>query len=95
MQVKVIFHCLYRELAGVTYKYLELPEKTTLLDLVREMEMIYGRELTGQLIDYEKNEIWSQMALAVNGRIISDLDKFTYCLNENDEIIFLPPALGG
>jgi len=95
MRAKLVYHGSYREVTGTKQEYIELPEKANLLDLLKKLEILYGRELTGQLIDYEKNEIWSLMAIAVNGKILSDLNKFTYSLFENDEIIFLPPALGG
>jgi len=95
MRVKVVFHGSYREVTGFKEKYFQLPENANLLDLLKKLESLYGRELTGQLIDYKKNEIWSLMAIAVNGKILSNINKFNCPLNENDEIIFLPPALGG
>ncbi|MDN5324067.1 MAG: sulfur-carrier protein [Clostridia bacterium] len=95
MRVKLVFHGSYREVTGTQQECIELPEKANLLDLLKKLEELYGKELTGQLINYEKNEVWPLMAIAVNGKILSDLNKFTYSLFENDEVIFLPPALGG
>lgn len=95
MKVKLVFHGSYREITGVREKYLELNENSTINDLLQKLELIYGKELTSQLIDYESDKTWSLMAIAVNGVIMNDVKKFAMSLKESDEIIFLPPALGG
>ena len=93
MRVKVVFHGCYAEITGIKEEYLEIPDKADLLYLLKELEGAYGKELTGQLIDFDENEIWSLMAVAVNGKILNDLARFDCPLNEKDEIVFLPPAM--
>ncbi|QNB45187.1 hypothetical protein BR63_01925 [Thermanaerosceptrum fracticalcis] len=96
MLIKVIFHGTYKEITGIRERYLDLKKDTTLSDLLTELELIYGEQLINQLIDCEHDDVWSLMAIAVNGTILSDKSKFREIrLNENDEIVFLPPALGG
>lgn len=95
MQVKVVFHGAYRSITNIQEKQVELPEKANLNTLLEILEKEYGRKLTGQLIDYEKAEVWSLMSIAVNGNILNNLEKFDMVLQESDQIIFLPPALGG
>ena len=95
IRIKVVFHGSYREVTGLKKRYFELPEKANLFELLKTLEEHYGREFTGQLIDYKKHEIWPLMAIAVNGNILSNINKFNCFLKENDEIIFLSPSLGG
>ncbi|KJS87544.1 MAG: hypothetical protein JM58_04200 [Peptococcaceae bacterium BICA1-8] len=95
MQVKVVFHGSYQSVSNIREKQVKLPEKASLYDLIEILEEEYGRKLTGQLIDYENTEVWSLMAIAVNGKILNKLEKFYIELKDNDDIIFLPPAIGG
>jgi len=94
IQVKVVFHGMYRIISGTRVIHLKL-KNVTLNDLLIELENLYGKELTGQLINFETGEVWPLMAVAINGQISSDKDGFNIKLMEGDEIVFLPPALGG
>ena len=95
MKVKVIYHGLYREITGVREEIVTLKEGSTVKVLLDVLENKYGSDLTGQLINFETGQVWSLMALAVNGTIINSDKLYSKLLMNYDEIIFLPPALGG
>ncbi|GAB6154627.1 hypothetical protein JCM17380_33770 [Desulfosporosinus burensis] len=95
MKVKVMYHGLYREITGVKEEIVTLKEGSSIKVLLDVLENKYGSDLTGQLIDFETGKIWSLMALAINGTIINSDKLYSKLLMNNDEIILLPPALGG
>jgi molybdopterin synthase catalytic subunit/molybdopterin synthase sulfur carrier subunit len=81
MKVKVRFLANYRELVGGSEKPLELPESATVGLLLDELYQTFP------LLGKHREEV----IVSVNKKQAPERQK----LHEGDEVILLPPAIGG
>lgn len=95
ISISVIFLGNYRLITGEAKVEITLPVEATINDLLSTLVNRYGDELHDHLIEPGTGKMWTLMALAVNGEIISSSEKFSRRLQEGDEVVFLPPAFGG
>lgn len=95
INISVVFLGNYRLITGEAKVEIDLPAETTISDLLNILVNRYGDELRDHLIEPGTGKMWTLMALAINGEIISSSEKFSRCLQEGDEVVFLPPAFGG
>ncbi|MQL50758.1 hypothetical protein GFC01_00370 [Desulfofundulus thermobenzoicus] len=93
--ISVVFQGNYRLLTGQGRVEIQLPQGSSVNDLIAYLADRYGGDLRDQLIDPGTGKVWSLMALAVNGKILNSVEKFSLILKTGDEVLFLPPALGG
>lgn len=95
VKIFAVFLGYYRLIVGQGKVELQLPEGSSVKDLIDKLAALYGGDFREQLIDPGTGQVWSLMALAVNGEIINNVEKFSRLLKTGDEVLFLPPALGG
>lgn len=81
-----------REIFGGTgVLYLDLPEGSTIEDLLRRLEERYASRLDfGRLIGENPN-----VKVLVNGREITYLNGLRTRLRDGDSVAFVPPVAGG
>jgi len=81
-----------REIFGGTgMLYLELPEGSTIEDLLKKLEEQYGSRLDiSRLVGENPN-----VKVLVNGREIMYLDGLRTRLRDGDSVAFIPPVAGG
>jgi len=81
-----------REIFGGTgMLYLELPEGSTIEDLLKKLEEQYGSRLDiSRLVGENPN-----VKVLVNGREIMYLDGLRTKLRDGDSVAFIPPVAGG
>jgi len=81
MQVIVSFYSYLKDLTGCSRVDQEMPEKSTLDDLMRKMGERFPR----------LNPMWASILVAVG----ADYQNRAYILKNGDEISFFPPVQGG
>ena len=81
MKVKVKFFAILRERAGTAEIIKEVHEGSTVGDLWRALQQDYPKLNVGGI----------RLLYAVNQNYVSPEDK----LNNNDEVVFIPPVSGG
>jgi molybdopterin synthase sulfur carrier subunit len=81
-----------REIFGGTgMLYLELPDGSTIENLLEELMEQYGSGLdVGRLVGENPN-----VKILVNGREITYLDGLKTRLRDGDSVAFIPPVAGG
>ncbi|MEM4497897.1 MAG: MoaD/ThiS family protein [Nitrososphaerota archaeon] len=92
MRITVKTFATLREIFGGTgMLYLELPEGSTIEDLLKKLEEQYGSRLDiSRLVGENPN-----VKVLVNGREIMYLDGLRTRLRDGDSVAFIPPVAGG
>lgn len=92
MRITVKTFATLREIFGGTgMLYLELPEGSTIEDLLKKLEEQYGSRLDiSRLVGENPN-----VKVLVNGREIMYLDGLRTKLRDGDSVAFIPPVAGG
>lgn len=94
IKVSVKLFLTLREIVGEKVIDMELPERSTVIDLANSMARKYGRAFSKYAFD-EKHQIQEFLNFLVNGKNIKYLDGLKTTLNDGDSITILPPAAGG
>jgi molybdopterin converting factor subunit 1 len=81
MRVQVLFFGLLKDVAGTPSEWLDLPEGSTLADLIQHYELRIPRI----------QELLPSLALSVNQHYAAP----GTVLGNNDEVALLPPVSGG
>jgi len=72
-----------------------VPEGSTVEDLLQNMTMKWGEELSSRLFEPETHRLFSHIQVMVNGRAMGFLNGIDTALHDGDEVLLLPPAAGG
>jgi len=94
IEVKVSFFLMLREIVGAKTVKLNLPERSTVLDLVKFLAKEYGEQFSKYVFD-EKHSVRQYLSFLVNSKNIEHLNGFKTRLNSGDSIVILPPPAGG
>ena len=94
VNVCTVFHL--KEIMGENKIEVELPQNSSLLDLIDELCSRYGEAFYSALFDdASAKRLKPGLQLLVNGRNMRYLEHFHTKLRDGDEIVFLPFAAGG
>lgn len=92
MRIVVKTFATIREIfGGAGMLYLELPEGSTIEDLLKRLREQYGSRLEVDRLIGEN----SNVRILVNGREITYLDGLKTRLRDGDAVAFIPPVAGG
>jgi len=94
IKVRVNLFLMLREIVGEKVVELNLPEHSTILDLINLLAKKYGKDFSRYVFD-EKNKVRQYLNFLVNGKNIEHLKGFKTTLNNGDSIVILPPPAGG
>ncbi|MDW7739405.1 MAG: MoaD family protein [Bacillota bacterium] len=99
MIVTVKPYLFLREAMGTKEIRLELPENTTVADLIAELAEHYGlpesfESKSGSLVFFDR-EVISGLIILIDGRNINLLNGKDTVLKESSVITLFPPAAGG
>ncbi len=95
VQVKVHTILNLKKILGRVDIELTMKKGSTVKDVLITMVETYGEPLTAQLFD-SGGDLFPYIRLMVNGRDIAFLEKkMETALQEDDEILILPPVGGG
>ena len=95
LTVSVTFFGVYRLITTQSEIEVTLPSGSTVQDLIDRLALQYGEGFLDHLIDRSSGKPWNLMGVALNGEILSDIQDFERPLRAGDEVLFLPPAMGG
>jgi molybdopterin converting factor small subunit len=93
--VEVQFWGPFRQFSSQARMPFALPAGATVNDLMEMLYAKYGAAFKNLIIEENTGQFWSLMAIALNGRIMSDMKALNAHMHEGDKLLLLPPALGG
>lgn len=95
--MKVTLHTILglKEVVGQRLTDIDLPDRSTVADLIAYLQTRWGEPLSVRLLDPASGAILPYVRLMVNGQTIQFLDGVDTLLREGDEVLLLPPASGG
>jgi molybdopterin synthase sulfur carrier subunit len=85
----------FKDILGSRELEMDMPEGTTVNDLLRELMRRYGEKLTKALWDVHSNAPARYVRVMVNGQDIYFIDNLATVLHEGDELLLVPPVGGG
>ncbi len=94
MIVTVRFESSLRDLAGMRSLEVELPEPSSLQDLLVELEERFGKGILGQSSEYSWRHASSHVLMLKNGEA-ARAGEASGDLADGDTITLLPPLAGG
>jgi sulfur-carrier protein len=95
--MKIILHTIMgiKDVIGQRLTELDLPQGSKVADLLRYMKGRWGEGLSTHLFDPDKGDVLPYVRIMVNGQTIQYLQGFETPLEEEDEVLILPPVSGG
>jgi sulfur-carrier protein len=95
--MKITLHTILglKQVIGQKQIEIELPQESTMEDLLATMRQKWGETLTPHLIDPAGGGIHSHLRVMVNGQTIQYLQGMKTVLKEGDEVLILPLISGG
>lgn len=94
IRVEVSYFSNVRALTGESGSTLELPERSSVRDLLIVVAARYGDELKGYLFT-DDGGLHSHVVIILNGRGVGVLDGLETALNDGDRVAILPSIGGG
>ena len=73
----------------------DLPEGSTVRDLLTRMVERWGNELSPHLFELQSDHLLPYLRIMVNGQTIQFLNGMETVLKDDDELLFIPLAAGG
>jgi len=90
-QVKIIFHAMFKEIAGTREINRKMRENTTLGEVLDKLAVEYGKDFKS-IVDPETGQVSVDMLVMVNGQSIRKTDMQ---LKDQDVIMISVPVGGG
>ncbi|ADN51373.1 MoaD/ThiS family protein [Vulcanisaeta distributa] len=94
MRIKVKFFGDLYELVGAFRIELETPNGLSIRDLIDLISHTFNPKFAEAVLDGD-GRLRGEYVVLVNGKAIEWLNGLATKLNDNDEVVFLPPAEGG
>lgn len=94
MIVKVRLFGNWRDITGKSELIIQMPEKSTFLDLINMISEKYGSEFKSELID-ENNKLLQPFSVSINYELMNPQEVTKRTLKDRDQIMFLFPVMGG
>ncbi len=94
MRVRVKFFGDLYELIGTFKLELEVTNGLSIRDLIDLISHTFNPKFTEAVLDGD-GKLKGEYVVLVNGKAIEWLNGLATKLNNNDEVVFLPPAEGG
>ena len=94
MRVRIRFFTTLREITGKREDTADLPDGTTVGDLLNLLSTRYGREFANYLYD-EETGVHNYLQILINGNSITTLQDQKTELKDGDTLAIIPPVGGG
>jgi molybdopterin synthase sulfur carrier subunit len=92
--VEVKFYAMLREASGKKQETYEIPEKSSVEELMDIVVSRYGERFNRYVYDKEK-QVRDYLSFMLNGINVNSLKGFETILNDGDVLAILPPIGGG
>ncbi len=95
--MKITLHTILglKQVIGQRLTEVDLPDGSTVEDLLTYMRERWGDKLSTRLFDPASGAVLPYVRIMVNGQAIHFLEGMETPLKEGDEILILPPVSGG
>jgi MoaD family protein len=95
--IEVTLHTILglKEAVGQRLTKIDLPQGSTVGDLLATLKARWGDKLSSRLFDPDSGAVLPYVRILVNGQAIQFLEGTQTPLQEGDEVLILPPASGG
>jgi MoaD family protein len=95
--MKVTLHTILglKEAMGQGLTEIDLPDGSTIEDLLTYLKQRSGERLSRRLFDPDSGAVLPYVRIMVNGQTIQFLEGMETSLKEGDEVLILPPVSGG
>jgi molybdopterin synthase sulfur carrier subunit len=94
VRIRVKFFGDLYEIVGTFRVELEIPTGLTVRELVDLISHTFNPKFAEAVLDKD-GKLKGEYVVLINGKAIEWLDGLSTKLNDNDEVVFLPPAEGG
>ncbi len=94
LEVEVKYYAMLREASGRKREVFELPEGSSVGDLMDIVAGKYGDPFRRYVFDSEMR-VWDYLRFMLNGISVSSLEGFDTVLGDGDVMAILPPIGGG
>ena len=95
MKIKVKFLPRLRMIIGLKEVDIEIPEGSTVMDLLEKLRSVYGDSFKEYIYDEKTGEPSNYFQYLVDGKNICSLDKLDTKLNEGEIFSMVIPTVGG
>ena len=95
--IKITLHTILelKQVIGQRLTEIDLPDGSTVEDLLTYMKERWGDKLSTHLFDPDSGAVLPYVRIMVNGQTIQFLEGMETPLKEGDEVLILPPVSGG
>ncbi len=95
--MKVVLHTILglKQVIGQRQTEIDLPDGSTVQDLLTYMMTTWGDRLSPHLLEPESGRLLPQVRVMVNGQTVQYLQGMGTPLKDGDEVLFLPLVSGG
>lgn len=95
--MRVTLHTILglKEAMGQRLTEIDLPDGSTIEDLLTYLKRRSGERLSGRLFDPDSGAVLPYVRIMVNGQTIQFLEGMETQLEQGDEVLILPPVSGG
>ena len=95
--MKITLHTILgiKEVIGQRLSEIDLPQGSTIADLLAYLQERWGDELSARLFDPASGLVLPYIRIMINGQEIRYLEGLDTTLTEGDEVLILPPVSGG
>lgn len=94
MKITMRFFTILKDITKKNKEELEVPQTTTIEDLLSLLSKKYGLQFKNYIYDPD-GQTKPHLQFLVNWTNITTLNGFKTSLNEHDEIAIIPPVSGG
>lgn len=94
IKIETRYYAYLREVTGKSSEIIMLDKRPTINDVLKLIVDKYGEQMRKYVFD-EKEEIRSNVTIAINARKISRDSIKNYLLNNGDVLVIIPPISGG
>lgn len=95
MKVSVRYIGFIKDLAGRNREDLEIKEDASILDVLNQIDLVYGKELGVGILENGLNDVKMGFMVAINGILIGQLDGLKTRLHDGDDITLMSLTSGG
>ncbi len=95
MKVKLHYVGLVRDFTNRSDDEFNLPEGSSLLDLLNKLAGAYGKPFQKEIFEPGLKDLKGNFVLTINGSLMGQLNGIETCLNDNDNVVLMSLMTGG
>jgi MoaD family protein len=94
--IRIVYLTIFREITGKREETIEIPNETTLINLLKILAKKYGKRFEEELFNPETGEVWSYNKVLVDGKFAEELkERYNSKINDGSKIMIAQAVSGG